>query len=247
MSETASRRIYYLAAIAIVAIVLISAIAVTRPASIQPTGTTAGTKTLQVTGIGTVTAAPDQAVVLLAVRTQALTATQASADNAAIMSKVMDALIGAGVSKNSVETVSYSLTPIYESKPDQMTPPRIVGYAARNAIKVTLTDFRLVGRALDAAVSAGANEVQGIMFSFSSAAFAALQRQALQIAIQNADAEAKAMVSSLGVSIVGPISVTLGYTSQPRFETISPTALQTPIQPGTLQVTATVQVTYQFS
>ncbi len=247
MSEIAGRRIYYLAAVAIVAIVLVSAIAVTRPMVIQPgTGTTT-TKTLQVTGTGTVATDPDEVDILLAVQTQAVSATQATADNAAIMSRVMDALVNAGVNKKSIETVSYTLTPIYESKPDQTTPPRILGYVARNAIQVRISDFSLVGKALDAAISAGVNEVQGIMFTLSNIKFADLQRQALQLAIQNADSEAKAMASNLGVRLVGPISVTPGYIFQPTFEKISVAAPQTPIQPGTLQVTATVQVTYEFA
>lgn len=246
MSEIAGRRIHYLAAVAIVAIVMVSAIAVVRPQGIQTT-TDSTAKTLQVSGVGTVTAAPDQAILLLAVQTQAESATQATADNADIMTRVMDMLANVGVDKNSVETTSYTLTPIYEIKPDQTMPAKIVGYTARNAIQVTLKDFSLVGKALDAAISAGANEVQGIIFSFSSTTLAALQKQALQLAIQNADGEARAMASSLGVSIVGPISVTPGYMFQPTYEKMSLTANQTPIQPGTLQVTATVQVTYQFA
>jgi uncharacterized protein YggE len=239
-----------LAAIAMVAIVLVSAIAVIRPLGQQTSSVNTpatATKTLQVTGIGTVTANPDQALLLLAVQTQAVSATQATADNAALMSKVMDALVGVGVDKSSIETMSYSLTPIYENKPDQTMPSKIVGYTARNAIQVTMTDFSLVGKALDAAISAGVNEVQGIMFTFSGATYATLQRQALQMAIQNADGEAKAMASTLGVRIVGPMSVSPGYMVQPTFERLGATTPQTPIQPGTLQVTATVQITYEFA
>ncbi len=247
MSEIASRRIYYLAAVAIVAIVLISAIAVIRPPVIRTPSDNTAAKTLQVTGVGTVTAAPDQAVLVMAVQTQAVSATQATSDNAATMTKVIEALGIVGIDKNSIETVSYTLSPIYENKPDQSMPSKIVGYAARNAIQVTVRDFSLVGKALDAAVSAGTNEVQGIMFTFSSTTLAALQKQALGQAVHDADAQAKAMASSLGVSIVGPISVTPGYIFQPNYERLSAASQPTPIQPGTLQVTATVQVTYQFA
>jgi uncharacterized protein YggE len=251
LSEIAGRRIYYLAAVAIVAIVLISAVTVTRPLSTAtPSGntSTSTTKTIQVSGVGTVSSDPDQAKLLLAVLTQAATADQATGGNAASMTKVTDALVNAGVSKGSIETTSYTLTPIYENKPDQTTPQKIVGYAARNAIQVTLTDFSLVGKALDAAIAAGANEVQGIMFTFSNAKYITLQKQALQLAVENADNEAKVLASGLGVKIVGPISVTPGYIYQPTLErTNAAPQAQTPIQPGPLQVTATVQVTYEFT
>jgi uncharacterized protein YggE len=247
LSEISSRRIHYLAAVAIVAIVMISVIAATRPINIQTPSTTPQPKTLQVTGEGTVSAIPDEALLLLAVQTQSTSATQASSDNAAIMSKVMDALVSAGISKSAIETVSYSLTPIYENKQDQTTPPRILGYVARNAIQVTITEFGLVGKALDAAIGAGVNEVQGVVFTLSTTSYAATEKQALQLAIQDADAKAKDMASNLGVTLIGPISVSPAYTFQPAFERLTTAAAQTPIQPGSLQVTANVQIVYQFA
>jgi uncharacterized protein YggE len=247
LSEISSRRTYYLAAVAIVAIVLISVIASTRPITIQTPSTTPQPKTLQVTGQGTVSAIPDEAILLLAVQTQSTSATQASSDNAAVMTNVIDALVSLGISKNAIETVSYSLTPIYENKQDQTTPPKILGYVARNAIQVTITDFGLVGKALDTAIGAGINEVQGIVFTLSDASYAAIEKQALQLAIQDADAKAKGIASNLGVTLVGPISVTPGYTFQPAFERLATASAQTPIQPGSLQVTANVQIVYQFT
>ncbi len=247
MSEIASRRIYYLAAVAMVAIVLISAIAVMRPLVIRTGGDNSAAKTLQVTGTGTVSAAPEQAVLFLAVQTQSASAAQASADNAAVMTTVIQALTSVGIDKNSIETISYTLSPIYENNPNQSTPSKIVGYAARNAIQVTVTDLGKVGKVLDAAVSAGANDVQGIMFTLTSTTLATLQKQALGQAVQDADGQAKAVASSLGVTIVGPISVTPGYVFQPNYQRFTAASQPTPIQPGTLQVTATVQVTYQFA
>ena len=227
--------------------VLISAVAMTRPITIQASTQPPQMKTLQVTGQGTVSAMPDEALLLLAVQTQATSATQASSDNAATMSSVMDAIVSVGISKTAIQTVSYSLTPIYENKPDQTTPPNIIGYAARNAIQINVTDFSLVGTALDAAVKAGANEVQGVTFTLSPGASSTIERQASQLAIQDAEVKAKAVASTLGVSLVGPVSVTPGYVFQPVLETLVPSAARTPIQPGSLQVTATVQITYEFA
>ena len=247
MSETASRRIYYLAAVAIVAMVLISAVVTTRPINIQAANQTPQMKTLEVTGQGTVSAMPDEALLLLAVQTQATSATQASSDNAATMSSVLGALVSVGISKSAIQTVSYSLTPIYENKPDQSEPGNIIGYTARNAIQVNMTDFSLVGKALDAAVKAGANDVQGVTFTLSPAVSSTIEKQASQLAIQDAEAQAKAVASALGVSLVGPVTVTPGYTFQPAFQSLASAATPTPIQPGSLQVTATVQVTYEFA
>ncbi len=247
MSEIASRRIYYLAAVAMVAIVLIASIAAIRPFVIQTSGGNTVQKTLQVTGTGTVSAAPEQAVLFLAVQTQAASAAQATADNAAAMTAVVQALTSIGVDKNSIQTTSYTLTPIYENKPDQSTPSKIIGYAARNAIQVTLTDLGMVGKVLDAAIAGGANDVQGVMFTLSSTTLATLQKQALALAVKDADGQAKAVASSLGISIIGPISVAPGYVFQPNYQRYAAASQPTPIEPGSLQVTATAQVTYQFA
>ncbi len=247
MSEIAGRRIYYLAAVAMVAIVLIASVAALRPFVIQTSGGNTVQKTLQVTGTGTVSAAPEQAVLFLAVQTQAASAAQATADNAAAMTAVVQALTSIGVDKNSIQTTSYTLTPVYESKPDQSTPSKIVGYAARNAIQVTLTDLGMVGKVLDAAIGAGANDVQGVMFTLLSTTLATLQKQALALAVKDADGQAKAVASSLGLSIIGPISVAPGYVFQPNYQRYSAASQPTPIEPGSLQVTATAQVTYQFA
>lgn len=249
MSEIAVRRIYYLAAIAIVAMVLISAVVVVRPPAAPGIGANSSPKTIQVTGTATVSASPDEALLNLAVQTQGATATEATTNNAAAMSKVMSALASAGVSNDSIQTVSYTLTPIYQNNVNQSAPSIIIGYTALNAIQVTVKDLGSIGKILDQAISAGVNQVQGITFTLSDAELATLQKQALQLAVQDADGQAKAMAITLGITITGPISVSPGYTFQPTnySRLAASAAAQTPIQPGTLQVTATVQVSYQFT
>ena len=247
MSEISGRRGYYLAALAIVAIVLVSSVALMRP----PPGLSSNvSKTIQVTGTGTLSAAPDEAILSLAVETQASTATMATTENAAAMASVITALTSAGISNDSIQTTSYTLNPVYSNPVNQSTAPSIIGYDAVNAIQVTVKDLASVGKVLDLAITAGANQVQGITFTLSNTAMASLQKQALQLALQDANNQAKATATALGLTIVGPISVTPGYVFQPesynRFSAAAPQTT-TPIQPGTLQVSATVQVTYQFS
>jgi len=247
MSEIASRRIYYLAAVAIVAIVLISVVANSRPVTFQSPDTPPQVKTLEVTGEGTVSTPPDEALLLLAVQTQSTSANQASSDNAAIMSSVIGALANVGIAKSAIQTMAYSLAPVYQPKQDQTAPGKIVGYTAQNTIQVTLLDFGLVGKALDVAIGAGVNDVQGVMFTLSQTTYANVEQQALQLALQDGGTKAKAMASTLGVTLLGPVSVNPGYISHPIPQRLTASAAQTPIQPGTLQVTVNVQITYQIA
>ena len=246
MNEIPGRRAYYLAALAIVAVVLVSSVALIRPLPIVSSNPS---KIIQVTGTGTLSAAPDQVLLYLAVETEASTAAAATTENAAAMTNVINALTSAGISKDSIQTTSYTLSPVYSNPVNQSIPASIIGYNAVNAIQVTLTDLASVGKVLDQAISAGANQVQGITFTLSSTTLATLEKQAVKLALQDADNQATATAAALGVTVVGPISVTPGYVFQPvnysRFAAASQTP--TPVQPGTLQVTATVQVTYQFS
>src|SRR5919109_1162406 len=68
-----------------------------------------GTRTITVTGTGTVSAVPDRAEFSFGVTTEARTATQALAANSADMRKVIDALKGAGVAAANIQTQTVSL------------------------------------------------------------------------------------------------------------------------------------------
>jgi len=243
MKEIIGNRLYYLSAIAIVALVLIGVFSASRPIIVQ-TSTSPAEKTIQVSGVGSVSATADETQLSLAVVTQSVTATQATQDNAGTMAKVIQSLTNLGISSDSLKTVSYSLTPIYDTTHD-VTPPKIVGYSARNTIQVTLSNVSLTGRAIDVAIAAGANEVDSITFTLKTQTFKTLQRQALQLAIQDASGQAQAMASNLNVRIIGPLTISTGYTPPPPVARLSANA-QTPIQPGSLQISANVQVTYEF-
>lgn len=245
MSEISGRRIQYLMVIAIVALVLIGVLAASRPLRIQSNASVT-TRTIQVNGVGTISTAADETILKLAVETRSATATQATNDNAVTMTRVIQALGSIGVGSNSVATLSYSLSPIYDNARDTNSPPKIVGYSARNAIQITIVNVNSTGRVLDTAVAAGANEVDGVTFTLTSQTFSSLQKQALQLAIKDASGQAQVMASNLGMRIVGPLTVTTGYYYPPSVERLSTSAL-TPIQSGTLQVSATVQVTYEVT
>ena len=273
---TDSNKGTYVTALAIIALVVVSVFAITRPTTVVG-GTGATTqRTITVNGVGTVETAPDEAILTLAVTNQAATADQAAKDNANTASRVIDAILGLSLSKSitkdDITTVDYSLTPVYsqadkcvtttttevplppgDTKPQvtcTATMPQLVGYAVRNAIQVTVKDMNSIGKVLDAATGAGANEISGISFTFTSGTYANLQKQALQKAIQDASGQAQTTATALGVHITGVVSVNPAYVYQPYINSKVNTAAgaaSTPIQTGTLQVTVNVQVVYEVS
>jgi uncharacterized protein YggE len=258
----------YLVVLAIIALVIVSVFAIIRPTMIARGPENPNQRTITVNGTGTVATAPDEALLNLAVNTQASTADQAARENANTMSQVIQAILGLnslspGITKDNITTTDYSLTPVYSqpnnncltaSSPQQAiictsTTQQLIGYAVRNAIQVTVKDMTSIGRVLDGATQSGANEVGGITFTFTDGTYANLQKQALQKAVQDASNQAQTMATTLGVRITGVVSVTPAYLYQPyataKLNAASGTA--TPIQTGTLQVTVNVQVVYEIS
>ena len=237
--------------LALVGLILVSVISISF-SGLGELNTQGGSmKTIQVSGTGSVSAPPDEAIIYLAVQTQDTSATNAVNENAALTTKVMQSLASLGINQSDIQTSSYTLTiQTLSSTTNSMQPTQsnlnAVQYVDKNAMQITLTNISLTGKALDAAVSAGVNEVDGITFTFTPQLSASLQKQAIQLATQDAANQADAIASTLGLKIIGPTSITPSY-NQPFYQTAAPNANQTPIQPGTLQLTAQVQTTYEFT
>jgi len=118
----------------------------------------------------------------------------------------------------------------------------------RHSIRVTVRDLAAVGKMLDLAISNGANELGGVYFGLSDAKAQQAQTEALDLAVKDADSKAGTIAKSMGVTLVGPISVSLGYYYQPVQMDFKELAAQpVPVMPGQLEYTVNVQVVYAFS
>jgi uncharacterized protein YggE len=203
-----------------------------------------------VTGTGTVTAYPDEAHLLFSVRTQNQSAADAAAENGAKMSTVFSSLAAIGVNKSDIKTISYSLTPTYDS----YNYSKVVGYVAINSVEVLVIgagNLPNVGKIIDAVVQAGVNQVDGIEFTFVDPNYNTLRTEAYQKAVQDAYSQASGIVGALGGVIIGVASVStnFGYgIIQPQvgYGGTSVPKPVTPIESGPQQVTATVNITYLY-
>ncbi len=253
MSNQHSRNILLLA---LVGLILVSVISISFSGLRELTTQTGTVNTIQVSGTGSVSAAPDEAIIYLAVQTQDTSATNVVNENAALVAKVMQAMVSLGINQSDIQTSSYTLTiqtltsttySMQNLQPTSQSNASAIQYVAKNAVQITLTNTSLVGSALDAAVNAGVNEVDGITFTFTPQLTSSLQKRAIQLATQDAANQADAIASTLGLKIIGPTSITPSF-NQPFYSTMAaPNASPTPIQPGTLQLTAQVQATYEFA
>lgn len=216
----------------------------------DPSAETEG-PTVGVTATGTVSAAPDEAVVRFAVVRSADIAETARAGLADDVAAVREALRDAGVPGEAVETVSFGVVPVYENDrsgtAEETRNP--AGYRATHALAVTVP-VDDAGPTVDAVVGAGADEVYGVAFTLSDDRRADLRAQAVERAVAAARADADAAADAAGLSVDGVRSLTVedGSSVSPRVvRAEAGTAGGTTFDSGPTTVRATVRVTYTAS
>lgn len=208
--------------------------------------------TVSVSATGTVTAAPDEAVVRFAVVRTADSAEAARAGLAEDVAAVRGAIRDAGVPDDAVETSSFGVFPVYDyDRPRDGTGPREpTGYRATHALAVTVP-VDDAGATVDTVVGAGADEVYGVEFTLSDERRADLRSQAVEnaVAAARADADAAAGAAGLSVDSVRTITVEDGGSVSPFFARAEADAAGagTSFDPAPATVRATVRVTYAAS
>lgn len=175
----------------VAALALLAAAAGAQPAPPVPQ--------IRATGEAKVSAAPDLAVLQVAVVTQARDARSAVAENARRAEAALAALRGALGEGAELETAGVSVQPEWRH-PEQGGRPEIVGYTARHTVEARTSQLDAVGGAIDAATAAGANEVQSLVFTLRDEEQA--QARALREAVARARRKAAAMAEALGARVV---------------------------------------------
>lgn len=217
-------------------------------ASHGPPPATADTTRLTVSGFAEVTVPADRVRLRFAVETEAPSAAEAATQNAATMSAVLERVRAEVDAADRVETAGYGLSPRYRPAPARDQAPEIVGYQARNAVVVVLSDVDGAGPVLDAALEAGANRVTELSFFASDTEDARLE--ALREATARARREAEVVAESLGMSLGAPLAVQTSGGNRPspvpmRVESAM-MAMDTPVEAGSDTVSAGVTITYRL-
>jgi uncharacterized protein YggE len=217
-----------------------------------------GSNSITVSGTGQVSYTPDEALIQVSVQTTNTTAMAATTANARDMTNILRALNGIGVANSSLVTQGYGLSANYANCYSSCVP-EITGYTVTNSLQVNITSSSptelglRAGQVIDTSVKAGANGIN-LSFGASNSMLSELTNEALQNAVASADSQAKAISSSLGVSLSGVISASESGSYYPQVygtfasaAIAAPNSVATPITVGTQTVAATVQVVYSIS
>ncbi|SHK65272.1 hypothetical protein SAMN05216582_11121 [Selenomonas ruminantium] len=214
----------------------------------MPMALAAEAPVLSVDGRGSAAITPDQAVITVGVTTHARNANQAQAENAQKSAAITQALQRMGVAANDIKSQNFSFAPDYHM--DEKRRNEISGYTANHSLQVNVRDVAKIGKIIDAALNAGANEVTSLRFSVSNQN--KVRQEALEQAIADARNKADIIARGLGRQIVGikSVSESTGYIEARSYSgnmMMAAKAADTNIEPGTISLDASVHIDFLLS
>ncbi|MEE2676994.1 MAG: SIMPL domain-containing protein [Myxococcota bacterium] len=202
--------------------------------------------TVQVSASGRVQAAPDIVTLNVRVVTENLRSAVAAEENAKTTQAVISALRRAMGKDAEIQTTGYALTPQYEFV-KHTSSRRLKGYQARNSVLLRTGDLAGIGRAIDAATDAGANEIDSLVFGLRDDS--ARRLEALAAATRNARAKADAIAKALGTRVSRVVSVqeSGGFPAPVRMQAQFAAKAETPIETGNLELQAQVSMKVELA
>ena len=205
-------------------------------------------RTISLSASGAVKTTPDKVDISTGVTTEAKTAREALDQNTEAMIKVVEALKADGIDAKDIQTVNFSVGPVYEQKAEGK-PPVVVGYRVTNQVRITLHDIKKLGAILDKVVTLGANQIDGIEFGVEEPE--ALKDEARKLALKNVTDNAKLYAEAAGVGLGQILSITEEESSyQPRYAPMATrmdSAKEAPIEAGTASVEVRVRVSWEIN
>lgn len=203
---------------------------------------------IEVLGEGTVTAAPDRAVVILGVITEGPNLHVIQTENSKTVSNIIQSLLDLNIPREKIQTHDYRIEVVYDYHDGKQT---FRGYKVTHLLQITTDNVEQTGSLVDTAVSSGANEVTSIRFTTAHPEI--YVNQALSLAIRNGRQKALTIANTLGVTLsavpfrVQEQSGTAAIPAPYMASKLAISEAATPIQPGQLVFEAKARVWYLFN
>ena len=202
--------------------------------------------TIVVTGHGKATAPPDMATIQTGVITQAATAQQALQANNQAMQQLLSVLKQNQIADKDLQTSQFDLSPQYKTD-ERGRDPQIVGYRAANQVRVRVRNLPRLGQVLDALVSAGSNQLNGISFEIDDPT--GVLNQARNRAIADARSRAELYAQAAGVRVGKVISISEQSVPVPGpfpARAMMAEAAAVPVAAGEQELSATIQMVFEL-
>ena len=171
-----------------------------------------------VSGEGTISVAPDLAMLDFGVETRARSVSEANSQASTAMDAVIEALKARGVKDEDIQTSRFSIYPRYdyiEEEKDGIRSSRevLVGYRVRNSATVKLRDLDVVGEVIDEVVTAGGDNVRISDISFTLEDPKPKMAELREMAVADAKAKAEHLAELSGVSVGRLIYISEGASA----------------------------------
>ena len=205
--------------------------------------------TISVSGEGVIEVPPDIATISLGVVSRNKDAAQVQSDNARIATNVINSVVALGIERRNIRTGNYNFRQVYHN--DDNNRRIFDGYEVTNTVTIIVNDLSKIGKIIDSALSNGANQVDSLNFGIRDKE--KFQNDALRLAVRDALKKAELAAAELGKSIVSVRSVSINSASisVPRVEKLAmrnmDSSFETPIESGTLNCSASVNVEFEIS
>jgi uncharacterized protein len=202
---------------------------------------------LRVHGEATVSVKPDQVQLDVGVVTEANTAREATDENNTRSDALTRGFRGAFPTA-VIKSINFSVTPNYRYR--RGGSPALASYTANDTVHLLLSNVSSLPTAIRIAIKSGANSIDRLDFTLRNETPA--RAQALAEAARQAEAGAEALAAALDVKLGKLLSVEEAQpvvVALPRvisFAKLQSAAL-TPISPGTVDVQASVELTYEIA
>ena len=204
-----------------------------------------------VNGSGRVVLIPDLALLSLGVESRAKTVQQARDQAATAMDQVMAVLTKSGIQKKDIQTQYFNIQPEYVWN-DFAKRQEITGYVVTNSISVKARDMEGLGALIDRVADAGGDLVRVNNISFTTEDPDKYSAQAREAAVKDAMAKAQQFAKLTGVTLGkleyiaesgSNIPIVRDY-AEPKMLAAGAAAPPTPINPGQIDVTMSVQAVF---
>jgi uncharacterized protein YggE len=204
--------------------------------------------TISTSATGDVQVVPDHAQIQVSVQTRAASAAEAASENATKQTAVIAAIRKLGIDAAQISTQGYSVIPETRNDKQDQTP-RVVSYLVSNTVSIELSDISLVGRVLDSAIGAGANEISSVSLYRKDTQDAF--QDALAVAVKRARGQASAIAAAAGGRLGPMLDLSSNGSSPPvlfmKAARMSAFAgAETPISAGQATITASVSARWVF-
>ncbi len=205
-----------------------------------------------VTGEGHVFARPDQAQIAMGVVSESKTAAVALKSNSDKMATLIKTLGAKGIADKDILTSNFSVNPQYryDNGTNGQQKPTIIGYQVSNEVQVKVRNLPGLGDILDAVVTAGANNVNGISFSIAEPNSVLDQARVKAMADAKRKAELYAGAAGTKIGRVLYITESSGTIQPPRPMMMNMAraemAQSVPIASGEQESTSSITVVYSF-